>query len=165
MAYSDWRHYQQATAETFPRLGCDAKIDYTAQGARGRHDIDVFATFPGSGILCTWIVECKLWSSRVPKEKIMALKAIVEDLGADRGNIVSEVGFQSGAQEVARGSNITLVTSLEEFEKTALAASTETSLSLDSGEAGPPIYKFPNRNGPMDLVVYGNLVITANWSG
>ena len=45
----------------------------------------------------------KRWTRRVPKEKVMALKAIVEDLGADRGIIVNEAGFQSGAQKAARG--------------------------------------------------------------
>jgi DNA-binding beta-propeller fold protein YncE len=165
MTYSDWRQYQEATASVFQRLGCNAQTDFRAAGAKGSHDVDVYATFLRSGILCTWIVECKLWTSRVPKEKVMALKAIVEDLGADRGIIVSEAGFQSGAQEATRGSNITLVTSLDEFAKTALAASNEIPLVLNTSENSAPIYKFPGQAAPHDLIVYRDSIITANWVG
>jgi hypothetical protein len=165
MSYTDWREYQAATCDVFRRLGCNAQVDFHAKGVRAEHDVDVYATFLRSGILCTWIVECKLWKSRVPKEKVMALKAIVEDLGADRGIIISELGFQPGAQDAARGANITLVTSLDEFERTAVAASSEIPLTLDTSESGEPIYKFHNQAEPHDLVVYGDLIITANWAG
>jgi Restriction endonuclease len=77
MDFSERRAYQVATAEVFRRLGYEVKIEYLAQGARAQHRVDVYATFFRSGILCTWIVECKLWNKRVPKEKVMALKGIV----------------------------------------------------------------------------------------
>lgn len=92
MSYADWRVYQEATAEVFRRLGCNALVDYRAKGVRATHDIDVYATFLRSGILCTWVIECKLWKTRVPKEKVLALKSLIDDLGADRGIMVSEVG-------------------------------------------------------------------------
>lgn len=109
MSEPDWKVYQNETAEVFRRLGCNAQVDLTVAGVRASHAIDVHATFLRSGILCTWIIECKLWKSRVTKEKVLVLKSILEDLGADRGIIVSEMGFQSGAQDAARGTNITLV--------------------------------------------------------
>ncbi|EOC9236919.1 restriction endonuclease [Enterobacter hormaechei] len=165
MSYADWRVYQEATAEVFRRLGCNALVDYRANGVRATHDIDVYATFLRSGILCTWVIECKLWKTRVPKEKVLALKSIIDDLGADRGIMVSEVGFQPGAQDAARGSNITLVTSLDDFAKTARAATSEASLTLDSSDDGAPIYKFPSRFEPHDILLHNNFLITANWAG
>lgn len=165
MSYADWRVYQEATAEVFRRLGCNALVDYRAKGVRATHDIDVYATFLRSGILCTWVIECKLWKTRVPKEKVLALKSIIDDLGADRGIMVSEVGFQPGAQDAARGSNITLVTSLDDFAKTARAATSEASLTLDSSDDGAPIYKFPSRFEPHDILLHNNFLITANWAG
>jgi hypothetical protein len=135
------------------------------KGARAAHDVDVYATFMRSGILCTWVIECKLWKSRITKEKVLALKSVIEDLGADRGIIVSEEGFQPGAQDAARGTNITLVTSLEDFETTALAAATEVPLLFSDQEAGTSIYKFPDRAGPQKLLLNGELIITANWEG
>ena len=56
----------------------------------------------------TWVVEAKSWRSNVPKEKILALRSIVDDTGADRGFLISEKGFQSGAWEAAKKSNVEL---------------------------------------------------------
>ena len=165
MSYTDWRVYQEATAEVFRRLGCNAQVDFRVTGARATHDVDVYATFLRSGILCTWVIECKLWKTRVPKEKVLALKSLIDDLGADRGIIVSEAGFQPGAQDAARGTNITLVTSLDDFAKTALAATSEVPLTLNSGGDGEPIYQFPNRAEPHDVLLHDNFIITGNWAG
>lgn len=165
MVYSNWREYQEATAAVFRRLGCDAVVEFQAQGVRAKHDIDVYVSFLRQSIKCTWIIECKLWKNRVPKEKVLALKSIVDDLGADRGIIFSEAGFQPGAQDAARGTNITLVTSLKDFEQTALAASTEVPLAFDTSEVGASIYKFPSPVGPHDLLVYRDQLVTANWTG
>ena len=136
MEYDGWREYEEATAEVFRKLGCNAQVDFQARGVGATHAIDVYATFIRSGITCSWVIECKLWKSRVTKEKVLALKSIVEDLGADRGIIVSEAGFQAGARDAARGSNITLVTSLQEFSKTAVAGTTEVPMVLNKEEQG-----------------------------
>lgn len=165
MSYADWRVYQEATADVFRRLGCNALVNYRAKGVRAAHDIDVCATFLRSGILCTWVIECKLWKTRVPKEKVLALKSLIDDLGADRGIIVSEAGFQPGAQDAARGANITLLTSLDDFARTALAATSEVPLILNSGGGRVPIYQFPSRAEPHDILLHNNFLITANWAG
>lgn len=165
MTHTNWRDYQDATADVFRRLGCNAQVDFRVKGIRATHDIDVYATFRRSSILCTWVIECKLWKRRVSKEKVLALKALIEDLGADRGIIISEKGFQPGAEDAARGTNITLITSLEDFERTALAATTEIPLTLKDDGNGESIYQFPDRAEPHDIVLYENFVITANWVG
>ncbi|MGB5850874.1 MAG: restriction endonuclease [Rhodanobacter sp.] len=162
MSEPEWKRYQQATADVFRRLGCNAQEDLPVAGVRATHAVDVHATFLRAGILCTWIIECKLWKSRVTKEKVLALKSIVEDVGADRGIIVSEMGFQSGAQDAARGTNITLVTSLKEFERTALAATSEVPLGLVSASDPIPFYRFP-QHAPHELLLVGDTLITTNW--
>lgn len=162
MSEPDWKVYQNETAEVFRRLGCNAQVDLTVAGVRASHAIDVHATFLRSGILCTWIIECKLWKSRVTKEKVLVLKSILEDLGADRGIIVSEMGFQSGAQDAARGTNITLVTSLQEFEKTALAATSEVPLAHDVSSGSASFFQFPH-HAPHGLLLAGDTLITTNW--
>ncbi len=88
------------------------------EGARSKPLIDVDVTFRQHGIACRWVVECKLWKKRVEKANVLTLKAIVEDVGADRGIIFCENDFQSGARDAARHTNILLVTSLEEFKRT-----------------------------------------------
>ena len=67
------------------------------------------------GIEFLWIVECKYWNRSVDKSVVTTLMTIVQDVGADRGIILSKRGFQAGATAQARNTNITL-TSLEELQ-------------------------------------------------
>ena len=80
-----WRSYQKEAARFFRELGCIVETDASVQGARARHDIDVWVRFAHFGIQQAWVIECKLWKRRVHKEKILTVKSIVEDVGADRG--------------------------------------------------------------------------------
>jgi hypothetical protein len=161
--FSNWREYQEETAAFFERQGCSVQVEAKVQGVRAQHEVDVYVKFFRHGIECKWVIECKLWKSKVPKEKVMALISIVDDIGADRGLILSEKGFQSGAYDATRNSNITLITSLYDFEKTALTASTETPLYFDDSNPELTIYKFTPDTKPQTLLVFGDLIISANW--
>jgi len=112
----DWKRYQEKVALIFRAAGCSAVVEKSIEGVRGKHKIDVYVKFRQYGIECVWIIECKYWNQNVSKEKVLALQAIVDDVGADRGVIVSKTGFQSGAIRAAVKTNITL-TSLEELEE------------------------------------------------
>jgi hypothetical protein len=112
----DWREYQEKVAEFFRRMGATAQTNQTVEGSRGIHDIDVLITFNLWGQKIVWVAECKLWKSAVPKEKVLTLYQITQDVGADRGFLFSEKGFQSGAIKVTSNTNITL-TSLEEIKE------------------------------------------------
>ena len=106
-----WKEYQEEAAEFFRSLGLSAETDQTLQGVRTEHDVDVFVRIDVAGFEVKWIVECKHWKSAVTKLHVLALREIVSDLGADRGIILCEMGFQSGAVEAANLSNVQ-VTSL-----------------------------------------------------
>lgn len=84
------------------------------EGVRGKHEIDVAVHGRRAGMEFLWVVECKAWKSNVPKEKVMALASIVDDVGADRGLLLSEKGFQAGAISAAHRSQVKL-TSLAEL--------------------------------------------------
>jgi hypothetical protein len=105
---SAWRNYQQQAAEFFRSLGLTATIEKAISGTRGIHNIDVYVEDNVMGITFGWIVECKDWKTNVPKEKVAALTAILQDVGADRGFLLSEIGFQSGALRMAEKSNLML---------------------------------------------------------
>jgi hypothetical protein len=113
----NWREYQEETAQFFRSLGYGAEVDATVEGVRSRHDVDVWVTLYRSGLQIQWVIECKLWKRRIGKEKVMALKAIVDDIGADRGVLLSEIGFQKGAASAARRANITLISLAELRQK------------------------------------------------
>jgi len=96
-----WREYQQRAADFFRRLGLTAIVEHEVEGARGHHAVNVYVEGLFHGIPLKWVVECKAWKTNVPKEKVMALSSIVQDVGADRGFLLSETGFQAGAIRAA----------------------------------------------------------------
>lgn len=114
-----WSEYQKKAAEFFSSLGLTTSIELKVEGARGVHAVDVYVSGSYEGIPFNWVVECKAWKINVPKEKVMSLFSIVQDLGADRGFLLSEVGFQSGALLASRNSNITLTSLADLSEATA----------------------------------------------
>ncbi|WP_446439985.1 restriction endonuclease [Pseudomonas sp. 910_21] len=114
----DWKQYQENTAIYFRSLGLEASTDVTVHGVRTNHDIDVLVKSHHAGFNITWIVECKLWKTPVNKLHVLALREIVSDLGADRGILPSETGFQSGAIEAANLTNVQ-TTSLAEISESA----------------------------------------------
>jgi restriction system protein len=116
-----WHDYQEDAAALFRELGFDARTNVTMAGARGKHDIDVLATFDQAGLTVTWIIECKHWERRVSKQHVLTLRSVVEDVGADRGILLSESGFQSGAITVVQQSNVHL-NSIQNLKSDAQAA-------------------------------------------
>ncbi len=113
-----WAEYQEEAAAFFRSLGLDSRTDVTMRGVRTTHDVDVLVKSHHVGFDVTWIVECKHWKSRVSKLHVLALREIVADVGADRGILLSEGGFQSGAIEAATLTNVR-VTSLADVRGTA----------------------------------------------
>ena len=99
-------------------MGLDATTDVTITGVRTSHEVDVLVKSRHVGSDITWIVECKHWASPVSKLHVMALREIVADIGADRGILLSESGFQSGAIEAANLTNVQ-VTSINQMCETA----------------------------------------------
>ncbi len=113
-----WKKYQADARDFFISLGFEAENDVTVQGVRTNHDVDVLVKIQHAGIDIIWIVECKFWESRVSKLHVLALREIVTDIGADRGILLSESGFQSGALSAASYTNVEC-TSLSELKTTA----------------------------------------------
>ncbi len=97
----------------------------------------------------------------------MTQKSVVEDIGGHHGIIFSESGFQSGAQEASRQSNITLVSSLEDFRKTASIRRHEFPLlSRPSDEANaPPHFEVPQWQRPQSLVLEKEVLFVGDLEG
>lgn len=114
-----WEEYQHQAAGLLRELGFSAEVNASLTEANGAvHAIDVAARRTVAGVDLLWIVECKYWKRRVPIEKILALRSLVLDLGADHGLLMSESDFQSGAVRTAKQKNITL-TSLGDLRANA----------------------------------------------
>ncbi|MBW6400872.1 restriction endonuclease [Roseomonas sp. HJA6] len=122
-----WREYQEKVADLFRRMGCDAAVEETLEGARGKHEIDVVVRTTMAGLPIIWIVECKYWKTAVPKAQVLTLVQIAQDVGADRAFLLSEKGFQAGAVAVVRRANVSL-TSLNELMAAAADSIADASI-------------------------------------
>jgi hypothetical protein len=75
---------------------------------RDSFNVDVYArddTQPPHVIF----VECKNWGKKVPQSVVHCVRSQVADGGANTGMIVSRHGFQTGAHQAAKQSNILLL--------------------------------------------------------
>lgn len=115
----DWYKFQEKISNHFNSLGAISKTNITLQGVRTDHDIDVLVKTKFLGQDLTWIIEAKKWNNKVNKLHVLALRTIIDDIGADKGFIISEKGFQSGAIKAAKNSNISLTTFDELVEETS----------------------------------------------
>lgn len=108
-----WKELQDRVAELLCQSGYKAISPYKIDTVRGTVEIDVFVESPDT-LIKTIICECKYWKTRVSQEKVHAFQTVVSNTGASLGILISQCGFQSGAIEAAKFSNIKLVT-WEEF--------------------------------------------------
>ena len=110
---STWEELQDYVALLLNQAGYHATSPCTIDTVRGQVEVDVLVEAPDA-LVKKIICECKFWKTPVPKEKVHAFRTAVHDSGAALGLLISRVGFQSGAIEAARLSNVQLLT-WEEF--------------------------------------------------
>ena len=103
-----WKQYQENVAAFFRGLGFDAQTDVSLKGVRTHHAIDVLVRSSHAGLPLLWAIECKHWNTAVSKLHVLGLREIVSEIGADRGIVLSESGFQSGAIEASYQTNVHL---------------------------------------------------------
>ncbi len=108
---TDWRDLQNKVCQLFNEMAYEAETAKTVDLAgRGSKEIDVYVKDPLASHNQIYLIECKHWESNVPQEVVHGFKFVMESAGANTGFIVSKNGFQSGAREAARFTNIQLVT-------------------------------------------------------
>lgn len=111
----DWRNLQRCVARILSNCGWQVEIEHPIQTARGRVEIDVDGEENVDGRRYRVLCECKYWRQRVPQSVVHSFRTIVSDAGANAGYIISTSGFQSGAFEAIKNSNVKLV-SWPEFQ-------------------------------------------------
>jgi restriction system protein len=78
-------------------------------GADGEYEIDITVRFTALGANFLVLVECKHYRRPVGREKVQALFAKMQSIGAHKGLMFATNGFQSGAIEFADAHGIALV--------------------------------------------------------
>lgn len=112
---ADWRELQDRVAQLFSEIGCDVKVAEQVKLVRGEKEIDVSVRDPQTTPASVYLCECKFWSKPVPQEVIHSFRTVLSDFGAHRGFIISRAGFQAGAKEAVKKTNLDLLT-FEEFQ-------------------------------------------------
>ncbi len=107
---ADWADLQNLVAQLFSELGCDVAVGERLELVRGAKEVDVWVRDPHTTPPSEYLCECKFWNKPIPQEVIHSFRTVVSDYGAHRGFIISRVGFQSGAREAVRNTNVNLVT-------------------------------------------------------
>lgn len=108
-----WDRLEELVTAILSECGMEATRQVSLQLPRGAVDIDVLAEETVQGIHHRIICECKNWRTNVPREVVHAFRTVMQETGAHQGYIVSRVGFQIGAIEAARSTNIELLTFAE----------------------------------------------------
>lgn len=104
---ADWRDLQDKVCKYLKQAGYQAETTKTIELVRGQVEVDVFATTDDE-MLKQFVCECKYWNTSVSQEKIHAFRTVVQDSGSMFGIFISKNGYQKGAIEAAKCSNVIL---------------------------------------------------------
>jgi hypothetical protein len=110
---SDWRELQEGVCRLFGEIGLSAQTEKVLTTPRGVVEVDVYAVDEASVDRIQYIVECKNWSTAIPKTVVHAFATVMAETGANIGFIVSQQGLQSGAELYTNSTNIIGMTYLE----------------------------------------------------
>ena len=100
---------EEIITKLFSVKGYDVKHNVKLMGRSGvEHQIDVYAEYKAPLHTSKIIIECKSYDRPIDKEIVMKLIHEVEDLGVDRGILITTSYFTSDAVSTAEGYNIDL---------------------------------------------------------
>jgi len=106
-----------------------------------KHQIDIFAEITIAEIELRVVVECKFYSQRVGVDDVLEFSTRIQDISAHKGIIVTTVGFQEGALNVARSYGIALV-KVGKLAFKGKSSGWETVLSTPTFEESTPGERF-----------------------
>lgn len=108
-----WDELEETVAAILRECGMKAERSVSLQLPRGSVEVDVLAEESVHNVVQRIICECKNWRANIPKEVVHAFRTVIQETGAHRGYIISKMGFQAGAKEASKATNIELVTFAE----------------------------------------------------
>jgi len=109
----EWGELEDLVTAILNEAGLHARRAVPVVLPRGNVNVDVVAEETHDGITHRIFGECKNWRTNIPREVVHAFRTVVAEAGANRGYVISRVGFQTGAINAAQSTNIELVTFAE----------------------------------------------------
>lgn len=112
----DWKDLQNKVCLLLNQIGLIAECEKKMATPRGVVEVDVYAIDPNSIDTISYVIECKNWNNSINQSIILSFTAIMNETGCNIGYIVSKKGFQTGARNYTKNTNIKLFT-FEELQK------------------------------------------------
>ncbi|MEZ5044115.1 MAG: restriction endonuclease [Saprospiraceae bacterium] len=141
----DWQDLQIKTSQILSDIGYACEIEKNIETVRGIVNVDVYAENKSTQPNQVLIAECKNWNNNIPKSVVHSFRTVISDSGANFGLIVSKIGFQEGAKEAAKKSNI-LLFSWEEFQE-YFKLEWMKSMIMNVHRVGKPLWDFTDYMG------------------
>jgi restriction system protein len=89
--------------------GYESRHREVISGPDGNYEFDITIRFSAFGTSYLTLIECKHYKDSVEREKVQALWAKIQSVGAHKGILCATAGFQSGAIEFAISHGIALI--------------------------------------------------------
>jgi len=106
---NSWQDLELIVAKILKQCGFDTDRGKQISTVRGTVNIDVFAKDSTSTPSSEYLIECKYWNTDIPQTVIHSFRTVVSDYGSQHGIIIAKNGFQSGAYEAIKNTNILLL--------------------------------------------------------
>lgn len=106
----DWKDLQTKVCDLLNQSGFIAEKEKIVETPRGQLEIDVYAHDPNSIDKITYIIECKNWNKNINQDVIHSFTTRMNETGGNIGYIIAKKGFQKGAKNYIRSTNINLLT-------------------------------------------------------
>jgi predicted small secreted protein len=100
---------ERLVANLFKAKGYDVRHNVKMRGrSRVEHQIDVYAEYKAPLHVSKIIIECKSYDKPIDKDIVIKLIHVVQDLGVDKGILVTTSYFTPDAVSIAQGFNVEL---------------------------------------------------------
>jgi len=108
-ASQDYESFVQRVVESLVGVDVFHGKEYEGRitGRKIKVDVSFVLSIAGGASLLV-LVECKHYGHRVPVDDVEEFHSKLDDIGAQKGILVTTIGFQEGAVKAARGRRIAL---------------------------------------------------------
>lgn len=104
-----WQELQTGVCRLFKEIGFSAEASKKVSTPRGEVELDVYAVDEHSVDKTRYVVACRNWSSTITQSGVYGFTKVMRTAGANIGYIVSRKGFQAGAIDCTKKTNITVL--------------------------------------------------------
>lgn len=113
---SDWKDLEKKVSQVLNEAGFITEVEKTITTVRGKVNIDVYAEDKENRPHSIYLCECKYWEKDIEQSIVHSFRTVVGDYGANYGLLIAKNGFQIGARETVKNTNIKLLSWVEFLE-------------------------------------------------